>query len=174
MDFGAKIKLERKLKSYWKSKQKLQNLQRTLEKIDKDISTLRGILAEKDELIPSPLQISFTPGGGRGYSEFTPVEKSVVMYQANQEILQRKIEQLRQKKLKIQLRIMSIEYSTDIFDYISKNYLDDEELEIFEQCYLYCRNNIQVGKALNCDESTVRRKREKILSVFNEFLKIRA
>ncbi|KJS85125.1 MAG: hypothetical protein JM58_09095 [Peptococcaceae bacterium BICA1-8] len=174
MNFEAKDKLERKLKGYWKSKQKLESLHRALEKLDKDIAVLRGILAEKDELIPSPSQISFTPGGGRGSSEFTTVERSAMLYESTQEMLKTKIEQLRQNRLRKQMRIMETEYTIDIFEYIIANHLDEEEVKVFEQCYLYNRNNIQVGKALNCDESTIRRKREKILTVFYELLKIRA
>lgn len=174
MNQEARIKLEKTLRNYWKNKQRLWGLNRELELIDKEIYSLREILTEKDGLIPSPAQLSFTYGGGRGTSEFTPIERALQMYDLNQATLMAKIEELRKKKVQIRLRILQMEQSNDWIDYIAETQLDDFERLCFEKCYAYRWSNIQVGIDLKCDESTIRRTREKILLVFYEFLRIRA
>ncbi|QNB45853.1 hypothetical protein BR63_05700 [Thermanaerosceptrum fracticalcis] len=175
MNQEAKEKLERTLREYWKSKQKLWGLERGLELVEKEIKRCRTILAEKEDLIPSPTQLSFTLGvAGGGSCEFTPVERTLQLYEMTQISLIQRIKELRQKQAQLSQRIFKIRFSNDWIDYIAENHLDDFERKIFEQCYAYGRSNIQVGIALNCDEATVRRKREKILLTFYEFLRIRA
>lgn len=174
MNYETRAKLEKTLRDYWKKKQKLEALNRKLKQIEKEIALFRGIYAEKEELIPSPSQIRFIPGGGRGgSSEFTPVERLVLLYEKNQLDIYKKIEELRKEKYRTIDRIKQTEMAIDWIEYIVKNHLDKFEKEIFEQCYCYRRSNIQVGIALSCDEATVRRKREKILAIFNEFLRVK-
>lgn len=175
MNDATKVNLENSLRGYWKNIQKLYGLYNSLQNIDKNIQDLRGILAEKEDLIPSPNQMRFIPGGGRGGStEFTPIEQAALMYEMNQTKIYEKIQQLRARKVKIKWRILDLENKTDWITYIQNVHLDKFEQQVFEQCYAYRRSNVQVGIALNCDESTVRRKREKILCTFYEFLRLRA
>lgn len=174
MNYETRGKLEKTLRDYWKKKQKLEALNRKLKHIEKEIALFRGIYAEKEELIPSPSQISFTPGGVRGgSSEFTPIEKAVQIYEMNQAKIYEKIQYLRKQKIRIKWRIIQLENNIAWIEYILENHLDDFERQICEQCYCYNRSNIQVGIELNCDEATVRRKREKILGTFNEFLRVK-
>jgi hypothetical protein len=175
MDEQARTKLEKDLRGYWKNVLRLEGLTNALKNIEKNIQDLRGILAEKEDLIPSPTQLSFTPGGGHGGSmEFTPVERSAAIYEMNQEKIYLKIQELRRVWINKKLKIAELEFKIDWTHYVCEVHLDDFEKKVFEQCYCYRRSNVQVGIALTCDESTIRRKREKILLTFYEFLKLRA
>lgn len=175
MNEQAKKKLENDLKRYWKNIQKIEALKRAFEKIENDIRDLRGVLAEKEDLIPSPAQLKFIPGGGRGgSSEFTPIEQSLHLYEMNQARIYKKIQELRRRHFNIKCRISQVEYRMDWISYIARNYLDSYEQKVFEQCYCYCRSNSAVALALHCDEKTIRRKRDKILLTFYDFLRLRA
>ncbi|SMB95463.1 hypothetical protein SAMN00017405_0409 [Desulfonispora thiosulfatigenes DSM 11270] len=175
MNKDTKRQLENSLKRFWKNKQRLEGLYVAAEKIEKEIREFRGILAEKEDLLPSPGQMRFTPGGGHGgSSEFTPIERASYMYEMNQAKIFEKIQNLRKIKIKLKCRIMQLESKIDWVEYIANTHLDDFEKAVFEQCYLYQRSNIGVGITLNCGEATVRRTRERILSRFHEFLKVRA
>ncbi|MFZ7103342.1 MAG: hypothetical protein ACOWWO_11905 [Peptococcaceae bacterium] len=171
MNKEVKLKLERVLKDFWKKKQKIEMLERKLKFVEKEIQSLRVILSEKEELIPSPAQAKFIAGGGRGgSSEFTPVEKAVQAYLKNQVELVNKIDEGLKEKYELLSKINQYRMEIDWIEHIADNYLDDFERQAFEQCYCYRRSNIQVGIALNCGEATIRRKREKILARFQEFL----
>lgn len=175
MDERAKRKLQHDLERYWKNTIKLEGLNRKLKYIEQNIRDLRGILAQKEDLVPSPGQLSFIPGGGRGgSSEFTPIERSMYMYEMNQARIYEKIQKLRRDEVRIKCRILQLEFRTNWIKFISENYLDVFERQVFEQCYCYRRSNIQVGIALKCDEKTVRRNREKIINTFYEFLRLKA
>lgn len=175
---SAQEKLENTLKRYWDDKHKIHYLYSELEKVEKEITVFMSILKKKEDLIPSPsnatAQLSFIPGGPSSFNEFTPVEKSLEIYDMAREKIQKKVDELIRQETNIRLKILKKEHSISWIEHIAQNFLDDEEREIFQQCYALNRKNIQVGLALSCDESTIRRKREKILDKFYRFLKSRA
>lgn len=176
MDTEIKKKLERTLAQYWKDKQKLYYLYSSLEKIENEIKVMLGILKDKEDLLPSPapVQLSFTPGAPVGYCEFTSVERSLEMYNLQQQKIREKIDRLLERKAKIRWRIIQKEHSAGWIKHVAENFLNQEERTIFEQCYGYGRSNIQVAIALDYEETTIRRKREKILGVFYQFLRLKA
>jgi hypothetical protein len=164
MDKHVKLKIELYFRCYWRNILRLKSLNIAIINIEKAIRELRNTLAKNNDLI------SLEQHGN--VLNFTQMEKSISIYQSNQNKIHEKIKYLRKVWINKKIRVTELEYEIDRMKYIFDFHLNDIEKNVFEQCYCYRRSNVKIGQALLCDESTIRKKKEKILLTFYELLRL--
>lgn len=165
MDKELFRKTEGLLYTYWKKKQRIQLLRARLDNLNKHMTDIRNILADKDELVPSIGIIGnymtvVAAGGGSGNSK---VESAYNQYAKTIDDLREELVKIAREKIRLKMKVMQLEAETEGVEFVIST-LSDMEKKIVEQKYLYQRSNVQIGVALGFEEGTIRYKRRSIVS----------
>lgn len=159
---------------YYRKKQQIQRLKKSLNTIEEQIKDIRRILSDKEALRPSLGIVGkymIVVGGEGGGFHSDPVDRTYQMHIKTIEQLQNKLSELMQRKIKLKMRIFKLEQEIDGIEFAIGE-LSEIEKKIVEQKYFYKRSNVQIGIAINCDEATVRRKRKEIVEKIANMLQV--
>lgn len=162
--------IEELLRDYYKKKWKLNHIVSQITKLNEDIEEIKQRISEGINIIRLPGVARGIPAGtANRYSE--GLEKSMVELEETLANLKTELGQKVKKRdsLEIKKRTLEEEIGETGLEYIFQM-MTDSELNVLEQKFVYRRNFIRAGTALQMDESTARYWYKEAMNKLEEYL----